>query len=278
MTKRRVSRVPEDLGVAEVLAAEVEHGVARVLREGAAAVAAGRQVLGLPVLGVAGVDGDQARPVPRRARCGPPGPRPRCPRRSSRRPPRAAPPAGAASAAGRGSPRGPSSCVPSGPRGVVLVEEVVLPLEEHEPVGVVHEVPRGAEVELRPQRLVLVGEPPRRQQHSRPRAQDEQASTGLTRSPACAGSAPATRPSSRAGTASTSTNCRSIIDREKREGEGPRDLGDHRERPAHGRRPEPVGEAAQGLAAGAHAVREDLARGRPRSPSPGRRRRTRCSR
>ena len=59
--------------------------------------------------------------------------------------------------------------------------------------------------------------------------------------------------------ASTRTNCSTIITAKNAKAEAPERLGDDRERPAHGGGPEPVREAAQRLAAGAHAVREDLA-------------------
>ena len=78
-------RVPEHLGVAKVLQPEVDDRVAGVLRPGAAAVVAEREVLRLPAVAVAGVDGDEARrsPPPRRGRCVLlVSPRPRCPRRS----------------------------------------------------------------------------------------------------------------------------------------------------------------------------------------------------
>src|SRR5208337_4796143 len=56
--------VPKDFGVAEVLEAEVEDRVSRVLRPGVSPVAADGQVLGLLVRGGSGIDGDEAAGTP----------------------------------------------------------------------------------------------------------------------------------------------------------------------------------------------------------------------
>ena len=144
--------VPEDLGVAEVPGPDVEHGVPPVLAPRPAGVHAHREVLRLAVVAVPGVDRDEAG-----GRVG------------AAEPARVPPVVDGAAGEGHDAvllPQGEGEVAPAqhvGARrvppahvppdvalGVVLVEEVVLAAEVHEPVRVVHEVARRREVVERP--------------------------------------------------------------------------------------------------------------------------------
>jgi hypothetical protein len=158
-------RVPEDLGIAEVLGVDVQHGVPRVLAPGAAGVDADGQVLRLAVVAVAGVDGDEAGghvgaaqparvpPVVDGA-AGEDHDAVLLPQREREVPP-------AEHVRADGVP--PAHVSPRLALKVVLVEEVVLAAEVHEPVGVVHEVAGRGEVVEGPPRVAR----PRRRHEGR---------------------------------------------------------------------------------------------------------------
>ena len=135
--------VPEHLRVAMIAARQIEHRVARVLRPGAPAIVAERQVLRLPLLGVARVDRDEAR----RARAVPHSPLV-FEASTTALPEKIMMPSSSRMASGQMLPSqqvaadgvAPAHMPPLVALGVVLVEEVVLAVEEDQPVRVVHEV------------------------------------------------------------------------------------------------------------------------------------------
>ena len=199
-------RVPEDLGIAEVREAQVEHRVARVLRPGATAVAARGQVLGLPVVAMARIDGDEARRTGRTAKAARVGLVHHRAAREDHHPAFFAQghlqvlPAQEVAAHGVA----PAHVSPAVAEGVVLIEEVVLAVEKDEAVGVVHEVAGRGEVEAWPQRLGVgrggtVRGRPRPEAESQSAGDEAQASHRPTRCRGCAGSARGTRPWFRAG-------------------------------------------------------------------------------